>query len=98
MDYTLSPLAEEDLSDIWQYIAEDNECAADGTIRKIFEALELLTKAPLMGRAREELLPNIRSFGMSPYVIFYCPSPAAIEVIRVLHGARDIDGIFHETR
>jgi toxin ParE1/3/4 len=32
--------------------------------------------------------------GFERYLIFYRPIPDGIEVIRVLHGARDIDTIF----
>lgn len=98
MDYMLSPLAEDDLEEIWLYIAEDNEGAADGMIRKIFKAIDLLTKNPMMGRAREELLPGIRSLGAPPYIVFYRAAPDAIEIVRILHGARDIDSVFHEAR
>ena len=32
--------------------------------------------------------------GFDNYLIFYLPQPGGIDVIRVLHGARDIDNIF----
>ena len=48
-----------------------------------------------MGRMREELRPQIRSLAVPPYIVFYRPQPDVIEIIRVLHGARDIDAIFH---
>jgi len=95
MDYVLSPLADDDLDEIWLHIAHDNEPAADKMVRKIFETIDLLTKTPLMGRMREELRPEVRSFGVSPYVIFYRPQANIIEIIRVLHNARDMDAIFH---
>jgi toxin ParE1/3/4 len=95
MDYVLSPLADDDLDEIWLHIAHDNEPAADKVIRKIFDTIGLLTKEPLMGRLREELRPQIRSFAVAPYIIFYCPQPDAIEIVRILHNARDTDAIFH---
>ncbi|MDR3423965.1 MAG: type II toxin-antitoxin system RelE/ParE family toxin [Alphaproteobacteria bacterium] len=95
MDYTLSPLADDDLDEIWLHIAQDNEPAADGMIRKIFETISLITEQPLMGRARDELRPRIRSLAVSPYIIFYRPEPDMIEIVRVLHHARDVDAIFH---
>lgn len=95
MDYVLSPLAEADLDELWQHIAYDNEPAADGMIFKIFEAIDLLVRTPFAGRAREELLLDIRSFGVHPYVIFYRPTSEEIEIVRVLHGARDIESLFH---
>lgn len=95
MDYIVSPLAEADLEEIWLYIASDNPNAADRLIGKIFETVELITTSPLMGRMRNELASGLRSFGAQPYIIFYRPLPDAIEIVRVLHGSRDIDTIFH---
>ncbi len=39
MDYVLSPLADDDLDEIWLHIAYDNQPAADKMIRKIFETI-----------------------------------------------------------
>jgi toxin ParE1/3/4 len=46
------------------------------------------------GRRREELAPGILSFPFGRYTIFYRASQDAIEIVRVLHGARDIQSIF----
>jgi plasmid stabilization system protein ParE len=47
-----------------------------------------------LGRARLELAPNLRSLLVGDYVMFYRPIDDGIEVVRVLHGARDIDAMF----
>ena len=47
-----------------------------------------------MGRRRPELAPNIRSLTVGRYVVFYQPLFRGIEVVRVLHGSRDIESIF----
>ncbi|HLP91141.1 MAG TPA: type II toxin-antitoxin system RelE/ParE family toxin [Nostocaceae cyanobacterium] len=49
-----------------------------------------------MGRSRYELLPGLRSFPVGSYLIFYFPINQSIEVIRVLHGARDIAKLFED--
>ena len=49
---------------------------------------------PEMGRKRPELGHELRSFVIKNYVIFYDPIPDGIFVVRVLHGARDIENIF----
>jgi len=46
-----------------------------------------------MGRERPELSPGIRSFVVMSWVVFYRPQSDAMEIIRVLHGARDLDAI-----
>ena len=48
-----------------------------------------------MGRARDELAPDVRSFPFGRYVIFYMPLDDGIDVVRVLHGARDVDAVFN---
>jgi toxin ParE1/3/4 len=53
-----------------------------------------LSKDPAIGRPRNELAKDLRSFPVGRYVVFYLPSPHGIEIVRVLHSARDIDMIF----
>jgi toxin ParE1/3/4 len=56
----------------------------------------MLAGAPAMGRNRPELGTHIRSFVADRHVLFYRPlrRPAGVEVVRVLHGARDVDAVF----
>ena len=56
--------------------------------------METLAKNPLMGRERDEVMPGLRSFPFKRYVIFYQPLQDGIDVVRVLHGARDIESLF----
>jgi toxin ParE1/3/4 len=86
-----SPQAEIDLTSIWDYIAADNVKAADALLVRIEEHFDMLAQTPLAGRARNELAPNLRSFPVGNYVIFYVPVSDGIEVVRVMHGRQDID-------
>lgn len=88
------PLAGADIAEIWDYIAEDSVLQADAWVDRLDGKLRLLSSQPLMGRAREDLSPGIRSMPFGRYVIFYEPLPDGIDVIRVLHSARDIDAVF----
>lgn len=56
--------------------------------------LRLLATQPMMGRARDELSPALRSMRFGRCVIFYQPLNDGIDVVRVLHSARDIDAVF----
>lgn len=47
-----------------------------------------------MGRAREELAADLRSFPFGRYLIFYAPVDEGIDVVRVLHSVRDVDAAF----
>ena len=62
----------------------------------IDEQLRALARRPRMGRSRPELAPELRSFPVGQYVIFYLPRPNGVEIVRVLHVARDIESILQE--
>lgn len=49
-----------------------------------------------MGRMREILSAGLRSFPVGRYVIFYRPLQDGIDVVRVLHGTRDLEAVFVE--
>src|SRR5436309_1485230 len=88
--------ARADLEAAWDSVAESNEAAADRLLDTILKQARLHAQFPLMGRPRNDLAANVRSFVVRPYVVFYRPVENTIEVLRVLHGARDIEGIFAE--
>jgi len=51
-----------DLLEIWQFIADDNETAADALLDRFESVLFMLSNRPKAGRARPELGDEIRSF------------------------------------
>jgi toxin ParE1/3/4 len=55
--------------------------------------MQALSESPLIGRARNELINGIRSFPVGNYLLFYQQIENGIEIIRVLHGSRDIETI-----
>ena len=57
-----SPRARADLLQLWRFIAEDNEIAADGVIDRIEQALHMLADHPQAGRPRPEISARLRSF------------------------------------
>lgn len=91
-----TPRARQDLVDIWSYVASDSAAAADRLLDEINEKCELIAEFPGMGRRRDELGASLRSFPVGSHVIFYRVREDGIEVIRVLHGARDIPSVFQE--
>lgn len=87
------PCARTDLIEIWDYIADDSEARADAFIDTIDRKIRALAEQPNMGRARDELETGLRSFPVGRYVIFYLPIPEGVDIVRVLHGARDLEPI-----
>lgn len=88
------PRALLDLADIWSYIAEDSVTNADRFAVRIDKTFRLVARRPGIGGARPELYPDLRSFVIGKYVVFYLPLKDGIDVIRILHGARDIESVF----
>jgi len=39
-------------------------------------------------------MSGLRSVLVSPYVIFYRVGESSLDIVRVLHGRRDLDAIF----
>ena len=91
---TRRPHAEIDILEIWDYIAEDSIVEADRWVNSLDEKFSLWATQPTMGRPRDELSPKMRSLAFGRYVVFFEPLFDGIDVVRVLHGSRDIDATF----
>jgi len=82
--------ARADQSAIWLYIATQNLTAADHQIDRFHEAFGMLADYPDAGRMRIEFDARLRAFSVDQYLIFYRVSPGILEIVRILHAARDI--------
>ena len=87
------PSAKADLLDIWTYIAQDDIDRADTFLRLLEEHFEVLAVQPEIGRERLELGP-IRSSLVRRYLVYYRIHAEGIEIVRVLHSARDVMRLF----
>jgi toxin ParE1/3/4 len=92
--YRLSQQAEKDLEDLWIYLAQQDEIGADRQVARLLDRFPMLAQFPNMGRQRNELLTGLRSFPVKPYIIFYIILPERVEIVRILHQSRDIEGQF----
>lgn len=84
------PRAEEDLIEIWRYIA-DSETAADRFLERFANAARKLAAHPGAGRPRPELADGPRSFVVGNYVLFYMVDGSQLVIVRVLSRYLDID-------
>ena len=90
----ISPEAEQDLLEIWLYIAEDSPVNADRFLDRLEGKALNLARAAQIGADRPDLAPGLRSFPVDRYVLYYRASTNGIELVRVLHGSRDIEHVF----
>ena len=82
--------AEIDLLDIWAFIAEDNITAADKIVRQLDARSHELLDNPKMGLARDDVAKGMRHLVMSSYLILYRIDGDDVEIVRYLHGARNL--------
>ena len=91
-----------DLVEHYAYIGLDSPDAAERFVTAAEQAFRDLAHMPDMGRHRQfpdAPLAGLRQWhvpGFRNYLIFYRPVEGGIEVLRVLHGARDIKRLFQE--
>ncbi|MDB6074556.1 MAG: plasmid stabilization protein [Verrucomicrobiaceae bacterium] len=89
-EVTFSPDSLNDLRDIWDYVAEESPLQADRLIDRFRQKIEYLAEWNTLGRPRPELTKDCRSYPFGKYCFYYRPKDTGIELLRVLHSARDI--------
>ena len=97
LNYSISGTAQKDLDDIWGFYAEaESATVADRMIDRLYSNFQLMSEYPYMGRPRPEYAPGVRSLPVpdTPYIVFYLPTGAGIEITQVMHGRRDISRFF----
>lgn len=86
--------AEADLRGIARYIAQDNPPRALTYVRELRTKIISLGESPMIHPARTEWGEGIRSALHGKYVIIFRVVGDFVTVLRVIHGARDIDSLF----
>jgi toxin ParE1/3/4 len=91
-----TPQAEADLEAIFEDLDEKSPRAAERLAKAVDAKCEALARFPEMGRMREEILPGLRSTLIAKYVLFYRVQGEVVQVLRILHGRRDIGRIMRD--
>jgi antitoxin ParD1/3/4/toxin ParE1/3/4 len=88
--FKLHPGAAQDITEIWEYIAEDSPLAARRIREEILDAIRMLVPFPYQGHVRTELTSRPLRFQIvREFLIAYAPDEKPIVVIAVLHGKRN---------
>lgn len=90
MKVVFRPEAEIDLIEIALYIGEDDVRRAQTMVARLRKRSELLSKHPEAGRPRKELGEDLRGLFERPYLLLYRILPDAVEIVAILHAARDL--------
>ena len=98
MRLAFTPLAEQDLEAIADYISADNPVRALSFVRELRAQCQRITLNPSGYRLRSELGDGIRSCAHGHYVIFFERESDAVLIVRILHGARDLPTVFSEDK
>ena len=93
MNVVISAVAEDDMDDIWKYISADNPEAASELIFEFKKLIFQLSDSPFVGSPRSFGIFDVRIIVHKRYVIIY-EVEENINVLRILHGARDIETFF----
>lgn len=88
--------ARNDIKDIWTYIAELNQAAAEKLTAEFLKKFQMPADNPSVGKRHDEIIVNLKSFPHKKYVIFYFETENGVEIYRVLHGARDVENLFED--
>ena len=87
--FELHPGAAGDITDIWEFIANENVVAAGRVRVDILEAIRALVPFPHIGHRRKDLTSRpLRFHPVRNYLIAYAPDESPLWVIAVLHGHR----------
>ncbi|MCC5636397.1 type II toxin-antitoxin system RelE/ParE family toxin [Nostoc sp. CHAB 5844] len=91
-----------DLIDLATYIAQDNLDISDRFLTVAEATFQQLAKTPAIGKQCQFVHPNLADIrrisikGFKKYLIFYRINESEVDILRVIHGARDIESIFEE--
>lgn len=95
-------VARRDLIEHYVHLGEDNLDAAERLLEHTSTLLDNLARMPTMGRTRSYANPELTGIrflpipGFKKHLVFYRPMPGGIEVVRILHAARDLHSLFED--
>ena len=92
--YKLTPRAEQDANDIWDYMAVENVRKADRLLAAMETAIRKIAAHPGIGHYREDLADKRHRFYLvHPYLIIYRTGSKPLQVLRILHASRDVKAL-----
>jgi len=90
MRLSITPLAEQDLEEIGDFIAIDNPIRAASFIGELREHCRQICSNPSAYRRRQDIANDVRCCVHGNYIIFFGATPAKVTILRIIHRARDV--------
>jgi toxin ParE1/3/4 len=91
-DYVLSPRAQKDIDDIWEYtVAHWNVRQAEIYLHQIQRAIDTVAAEPNIARACDDIRPGYWKYPAGSHVIFFRITDKGINVVRILHSRMDFE-------
>lgn len=93
--YRLSPLAKDDLEDIWLYTLQNWSLEqADKYQGELIDAIEALAKGHKTGRAMDDVRVSYLKYAVGRHFVFYQITDNYLDVVRILHKQMDVSAHF----
>jgi plasmid stabilization system protein ParE len=97
--FLLTDHAKADIREIIDYLHKRSPQAATNVRHQLQEAMRLLASFPHLGHKRADLTDQpLRFWSVYSYLIAYSPDPQPIQIIRVLHGSRDLRNLLKDLK
>jgi toxin ParE1/3/4 len=91
-DFVLSPRAQTDLDEIWDFTANRwGTEQAELYIRQLEAAIKNVAAEPRLGRSCDDIRAGYKKYPAGSHVLFFRVTGSGIEVIRILHSHMDFD-------
>ena len=95
----ISPKANQDLDDLFEYLARENENMALKFFDSFRETIAKLSKMPNIGKSYHVANPKLKSLrqyrvkGFNKFLLFYLATDDLLIIVRIIYGNRDIESI-----
>ena len=90
MRVMIRPSADHDLDGIFDWIVQDDPDAAERHVRRLVGVALSLSDFPGRGPLRPEIGEGVRSLNVGRYLVLYRIEGDVVEIVRFIHGARDL--------
>ncbi len=88
--FVLSPAAAADIEDIASFLDDHASHATDSVLTALRGSMTRLAERPGLGHLREDLADEpLRFYAVWSYLVIYRVA-ARVEIVRVIHAARDV--------